>query len=79
VHDVRLSPSGRLLAWSLARYDTLDEYLAQFGPPTSCLPGAGLWTFHDPIIPDMTLLVHTVHREICHQCGQLPDDCACPF
>jgi hypothetical protein len=76
--ECHLSPSGRLLTGSMARYDTMAEYLQQFGGPTSGLPGLGYWTFHDPLWPDLTLLVRTTPRERCEDCGHQLDHCACP-
>jgi hypothetical protein len=59
-HDeCRLSPAGLLLAGGNARYDTLEEYRQHVGAPTSSLPGLGYWTFHDPLVPECTLLVRT--------------------
>jgi hypothetical protein len=76
--ECRLSPSGCLLAGSMARYDTLEAYVQQFGEPSSSLPGLGYWTFHDPLWPDLTLLVRTMPRERCEDCGHQLDHCECP-
>jgi hypothetical protein len=75
--ECQLSPSGRLLTGSMARYDTMAEYVQQFGGPTSGLPGLGYWTFHDPLWPDLTLLVRTRPRERCDDCGHPLDHCEC--
>jgi hypothetical protein len=78
-----LSPSGRLLAGSVARYDTLEAYRQHFGPPTSSLPGLGYWTFPHPLgWPHFGLLVRTRPRDRCSvssvACAHQRDHGACP-
>jgi hypothetical protein len=76
--ECRLSPAGLLLAGGKARYDTLEEYRQQLGAPISSLPGLGYWTFPDPLVPECTLLVRTMPRERCADCGHQLDHCECP-
>ena len=50
-----LNREGSVLSSGLARYDTIPEYIAQFGLPTSGLTNAR--TFVDPIYPEVFILV----------------------
>jgi hypothetical protein len=77
VQEIKLTREGALLAATKARYDTLEAYVQQFGEPSSSLPGLGYWTFQDPLWPDLTLLVRTMPRDRCDDCGHQWDHCEC--
>jgi hypothetical protein len=63
VQEVTLSRSGAVLAATQARYDTLEDYVQQFGEPSSSLPGVGLWTFGNLLWQAHILLVRTMPRQ----------------
>lgn len=77
--EVKMGRNGALLACGEARYDTLDEYVAQMGAPVSQLRGAGLWSFADPCMPEIVILVQTKQEEYCRKCDEPLDVCECPF
>jgi transposase len=61
------------------RYESLEEFIQQFGAPRSALPGQGLFSFADPVFPELSLLVLTQPQDCCVRCGLPLDDCSCPF
>ena len=77
--EIRMARNGALLSAAEARYDTLDEYVIQFGAPMSILRGAGLYTFADPLCPQRTILVQCVLEPCCDRCHQALAECGCPF
>jgi hypothetical protein len=79
VKEVKLGTNGALLAAGEPRYDSLDDYVCQFGAPLSQLRGSGLYSFYDPVMPEVTILVMTEKEEYCRRCGGPLDVCPCPF
>jgi hypothetical protein len=79
VREVRMAMNGRLLSAGAPRYDTLQAYIHQFAAPLSTLRGAGLWSFYDPIHPELTLLVECEAEPVCERCTLVLDTCHCPF
>jgi hypothetical protein len=79
IQEIRFSTSGVLLSTSEARYDTLQEYIAQFAAPLSSLPGSGLYSFADPLVPECRLLVECAPEPWCERCLQALAACGCAF
>jgi hypothetical protein len=77
--EVKMTLSGALLVAGAPRHETLEQFILQFGAPTSSLPGSGLWSFRDPIFPELTLLVLTKPQDCCVRCQLALQDCNCAF
>jgi hypothetical protein len=77
--EIKLSIQGALLAAGEPRYDTLDQYIAQFAAPLSSLQGIGWWTFADPIVPECRLLLQCAPELWCDRCQQALEACSCAF
>jgi hypothetical protein len=80
VREIRLDrTTGALLYASDPRYDTLAQYLEQLASPVSQLTGAQVWSFYDPLNPQLTVLVECEPIDWCRQCNESLDDCSCSF
>jgi hypothetical protein len=78
--EIRLDrTTGALLSASAPRYDTLDEYVQQLASPVSQLRGAAVWSFYDPVAPQLTLLVECEPCAWCARCDRSLEACACAF
>jgi hypothetical protein len=78
--EVKMTTSGALLVAGAPRYETIEEYVSQFGAPRSSLPSHGWFSFSDRVFPELVLVVVTQMQEVCTTCGQpLGQDCLCPF
>src|ERR671915_645299 len=79
VREVRIARNGALLSACEARYETLQEYMAQFSSPVSMLRGERLYSFYDPLCPEATIVVQCEAEEVCRRCDSPLDRCECPF
>jgi hypothetical protein len=80
VREIRLDrATGRLLYAGNPRYDTLAQYIEQLASPLSQLSGAEVWSFYDPVNPNLTLLVECSPIDWCTRCDTSLDDCNCSF
>jgi hypothetical protein len=77
--EIKMTLSGALLVAGEPRYSTLEEFILQFGAPRSSLPGAGMFSFSDPVFPELTLLVLTEPADCCTRCQLVLGECQCPF
>jgi hypothetical protein len=79
IREFTMARNGCLLACGLPRHSSMNEYITQFAAPLSSLPAHGLFTFYDPIRPELTIVVEGELMPVCHRCGAVLDDCDCPF
>jgi hypothetical protein len=74
-----IATTGALIAAGEPRYATLGQYVEQFAAPLSQLAGQGLYSFYDPCLPELTLIVECEAAEVCERCGTVIDACGCSF
>jgi hypothetical protein len=80
VREIRWDNMGRLLLAGPPRYDTLAEYVEQFAAPLSMITGSGLYSFRDPLFPELRLLVECEDTADWCETENVPlADCTCAF
>jgi hypothetical protein len=79
VREVIIAHNGALLAAGRPRYDRLSEYIDQFAAPLSQLSGQGLYSFYDPCLPELTLVVECEGEPLCERCEAPEEACECMF
>ena len=79
IREFTIAQNGALLTCGWPRYATMDEYVTQFAAPLSSLPAHGLYTFYDPINPQVNIVVEGELQPTCERCSAVLDDCARAF